>query len=107
MGAESAESIEPILGDLCRQPSIGDMAMAQLFRILAFGGALLAGVLCVVFAIMYQKPALFVWAVAAFFGGVTGFLFAGKAKPDGSLSGPKVAASSWSFRAGWSRSISR
>ncbi len=64
--------------------------MAQLFRILAFGGALLAGVLCVVFAIVYQKPALFVWAVAAFFGGVTGFLFAGKAKPDGSLSRPKI-----------------
>lgn len=64
--------------------------MPKILRILAFAGALLAGVLCIVFAIMYKKPALFAWAAAAFFGGITGFLFAEKAQPDGSLSGPQV-----------------
>lgn len=64
--------------------------MLLILRILAFGGALLAGVLLVVFAIMYEKYALFAWAVAAFFGGITGFIYAREAKPDGSISGPKV-----------------
>jgi hypothetical protein len=64
--------------------------MDKVLRILAFGGAILAGILCIVFAIMYRKPALYAWAVAAFFGGITGFLYAQKAQPDGSLSGPTV-----------------
>jgi hypothetical protein len=64
--------------------------MDKVLRILAFGGAILAGILCIVFAVMYRTPALYAWAVAAFFGGVTGFLFAQKAQPAGSISGPTV-----------------
>jgi hypothetical protein len=64
--------------------------MNQLLRILAFGGALAAGALCVFFAINYRTPALFAWAVAFIFGGVTGFLFARSAQPAGGISPPKV-----------------
>lgn len=64
--------------------------MPQILRILAFGGALAAGALCVYFAVTYRTPALYAWAVAAIFGGVTGFLFGQKAEPTGSISGPKV-----------------
>lgn len=64
--------------------------MPLILRILAFGGALIAGVLCIVFAIKYETYALFAWAVAAFFGGITGFLYAQEAKPTGSIDGPRV-----------------
>lgn len=63
--------------------------MPRILRILAFGGALAAGVLCVYFAITYREPALYAWAVVAFFGGITGFLFGTGGSPTGGLD-PKV-----------------
>lgn len=59
--------------------------MPLLLKILAFGGALAAGVLCIYFAITYREPSLWAWAVAAIFGGITGFLFARSGSPTGSL----------------------
>lgn len=64
--------------------------MDKILRILAFAGILGAGALCVYFAIVYQKPVLYVWAAVAIFGGVTGFIFGTGGKPSGGISPPKL-----------------
>ena len=64
--------------------------MPQVLRVLALAGCLVAGVVLVVLGILNARPALFAWAVLAFFGGVTGYLYAAKGQPSGGLSPPQV-----------------
>jgi len=64
--------------------------MERILKILAFAGCILAGILLIVFAIMYKKYVLFAWAVVAFFGGITGFIFGLQGRPEGGIDPPKV-----------------
>lgn len=64
--------------------------MSKILRILAFAGALAAGVICIVIAISARAPAFYAWAVVAFFGGITGFIFGTGGHPTGGISPPKL-----------------
>jgi hypothetical protein len=64
--------------------------LPKVLRILGFAGVLGAGILCIVLAIMYQRPVLYVWAAVAFFGGITGFIFGTGGEPSGSIDPPKL-----------------
>ncbi|MGK6320277.1 hypothetical protein [Sphingomonas sp. DT-204] len=64
--------------------------MAKVLRILAFAGAIGAGILCIVLAVTQRTPALYAWAAVAFFGGITGFIFGTGGEPSGSIDPPKL-----------------
>ncbi len=64
--------------------------MSMILKILAFGGAIAAGILCIILAITTRTPALYAFAAVAFFGGITGFIFGTSGEPDGSIDPLKV-----------------
>ena len=64
--------------------------MNQILKILALVGIMAAGVLCIVFAITTKTPALFGFAVVAFFGGITGFIYGVSGQPTGGIDPPKI-----------------
>jgi hypothetical protein len=65
-------------------------SIKKILKILAFAGAIAAGILCIVFAILLKRPSLIALAVAAFFGGITGFIFGTSGEPTGGFSPPSV-----------------
>lgn len=64
--------------------------MAKILRILAFAGAIGAGIICIVIAVTQREPALYAWAAVAFFGGITGLIFGTGGSPSGSIDPPKL-----------------
>lgn len=65
-------------------------SIKKILKILAFVGCLAAGVICIILAVMLKKPGLYAMAVAAFFGGITGFIYGVSGQPTGGLNPPQV-----------------
>lgn len=62
----------------------------KILKLLAFGGAIAAGLVLIILAIIHKTAVPYPFAVVAFFGGITGFIFGTSGEPSGSVDPPKI-----------------